>query len=110
MESSSGCCGLTCRRAGAQSAASCPWRLLVRLGVVQSNSYPLTCTSHIFRYDVLSRLRPNGVVLINAPWKNLEELEARVPERVKQQIARLRPQVSSGHLGTQRILPTSQKQ
>ncbi|KIZ02108.1 putative pyruvate-flavodoxinoxidoreductase [Monoraphidium neglectum] len=48
---------------------------------------------YLVKYDVLSRLRKGGVVLINAPWKTLEEVEAHVPERVKQQLARLRPRL-----------------
>ncbi|KAI8468670.1 MAG: thiamine diphosphate-binding protein [Monoraphidium minutum] len=48
---------------------------------------------YLVKYDVLARLRKNGVVLINAPFTSFEDLEAHVPERVKQQLARLRPQL-----------------
>lgn len=45
------------------------------------------------RYDVLEGLRPGGTVLINAPWRNFEELEAHMHPRTRARLAQLRPKV-----------------
>lgn len=43
--------------------------------------------SYIFKYDLLSDLKPGGVFLLNAPWK-ASEMDARLPASVKRAIAR----------------------
>ncbi len=41
----------------------------------------------------MAGLRPGGVVLVNAPWKTFEEIEAAMPPRTRARLAALRPQV-----------------
>jgi len=43
--------------------------------------------SYVYKYDLLSDLKPGGVFLLNCPWR-VEELEAKLPAPVKQAIAR----------------------
>ncbi len=51
------------------------------------------------RFDVLAGLRPGGTVLINAPWKTFEEVEAAMPPKTKTRLAALRPKVPQPRLG-----------
>ncbi len=43
--------------------------------------------SYVFKYDLLSDLKPGGVFLLNCPW-SVVELEAKLPAAVKRAIAR----------------------
>ena len=49
--------------------------------------------SYITRYDMLSALKENGKFLYNCPWTELDELEKRIPAKVKNEIARKNAQV-----------------
>ncbi len=42
--------------------------------------------SYVFKYDLLSDLKPGGVFLLNSPWK-ASELDAKLPASVKRAIA-----------------------
>ncbi len=46
--------------------------------------------SYVEKYDMLSTLREGGTFLLNCPWKNLADLEANLPTKVKKQIAEKR--------------------
>ncbi|GAB4824108.1 hypothetical protein N2152v2_011154 [Parachlorella kessleri] len=48
---------------------------------------------YLAKYDVLSGLRPGGVLLVNAPWRSLEELEQHLSPKARTHMAALRPQV-----------------
>ena len=43
--------------------------------------------SYITRYDMTSDIKENGTFILNAPWTTLEELEANIPAKVKNDIA-----------------------
>lgn len=49
--------------------------------------------SYLTKYDCLSRLKPGGVLVLNATWKSIEEMDAALPAKVKRQIAALKPQM-----------------
>ncbi len=43
--------------------------------------------SYLNRLDMLSDLKTNGIFLLNCPWSTISELEERLPQKVKRQIA-----------------------
>lgn len=45
------------------------------------------------KFDVLAGLRHGGKVLINAPWKTWEEVEAAMPPKTRARVAALRPKI-----------------
>ncbi len=44
--------------------------------------------SYIIRYDMTSDLKDGGAFLLNAPWTTVEELEANLPAKVKNALAK----------------------
>ena len=44
--------------------------------------------SYIIRYDMVSDLKDGGSFLLNAPWTSIEELEANLPAKVKNTLAK----------------------
>lgn len=62
---------------------------------------------------MLAGLRPGGTVLINAPWKTFQEVEAAMPAKTKTRMAALRPKVGAekpAMLGPQRRRLFSRRQ
>jgi hypothetical protein len=49
--------------------------------------------SYLNKYDCLSRLKPGGVLVLNATWKSAREMEAALPAKVRRQLAALAPQM-----------------
>jgi hypothetical protein len=49
--------------------------------------------SYLHKYDCLSRLKPGGVLVLNATWKSAREMEAALPGKVRRQLAALAPQM-----------------
>jgi pyruvate-ferredoxin/flavodoxin oxidoreductase len=49
--------------------------------------------SYLNKYDCLSRLKPGGVLVMNATWKSAREMEAALPAKVRRQLAALAPQM-----------------
>jgi len=43
--------------------------------------------SYVFKYDILSDLKPGGIFLLNTKWENLEELDKNLPVNYKNYIA-----------------------
>lgn len=61
--------------------------------VNQADYLAVHLQSYLSKYDCISRLKPGGVLVVNATWKSAEEMDAALPARVKRQIAALKPQL-----------------
>ncbi len=46
----------------------------------------------MLQFDVLSKLRPGGTLVLNTVFTDVERLEKFLPAKVKKQIAKLQPQ------------------
>ena len=56
---------------------------------IQSDADFLSCShpSYVYKYEMLEPLKENGIFVLNSPWTTVEELDQRLPAKVKQDIA-----------------------
>jgi homodimeric pyruvate:ferredoxin (flavodoxin) oxidoreductase len=56
---------------------------------IQSNADFLSCShpSYVYKYEMLDPLKNGGIFVLNSPWHTLEELDQRLPAKVKRDIA-----------------------
>lgn len=49
----------------------------------------LSCShpSYVYKFEMLEPLKNNGIFVLNSPWTSLEEMEKKLPAKVKQEIA-----------------------
>jgi len=55
----------------------------------------------IKKLDLLQAIKPNGIFVLNSPWKTIEEFEERFPARMRRQIAQNQVQfynIDAGHI------------
>eukprot|EP00484_Ammonia_sp_Unknown_P000272 CAMPEP_0197022220 /NCGR_PEP_ID=MMETSP1384-20130603/3125_1 /TAXON_ID=29189 /ORGANISM="Ammonia sp." /LENGTH=1795 /DNA_ID=CAMNT_0042450221 /DNA_START=521 /DNA_END=5908 /DNA_ORIENTATION=- len=55
----------------------------------------------IAKLDLLQAIKPNGIFVLNSPWKSMEEFEEKLPARMKRQIAQNHVQfynIDAGHI------------
>jgi len=57
--------------------------------VIQNDADFLSCShpSYVYKYEMLEPLKEGGIFVLNSPWTTLEEMEQRLPAKVKQEIA-----------------------
>ncbi|KAF6254486.1 pyruvate-ferredoxin oxidoreductase [Scenedesmus sp. NREL 46B-D3] len=61
--------------------------------VAQADYLGIHMQSYLAKYDCLSRLKPGGVLALNAPWRTAADMEAALPARVLRQLASLGPRL-----------------
>jgi len=56
---------------------------------IQSNADFLSCShpSYVYKYEMLEPLKEAGIFVLNSPWTSIEEMDQRLPAKVKQEIA-----------------------
>jgi len=56
---------------------------------IQSDADFLSCShpSYVYKYEMLEPLKEGGIFVLNSPWTSIEEMEKRLPAKVKQDIA-----------------------
>ena len=56
---------------------------------IQSGADYLSCShpSYVYKYEMLDPLKENGIFVLNSPWNSLEEMEKKLPAKVKHDIA-----------------------
>ena len=56
---------------------------------IQSDADFLSCShpSYVYKYEMLEPLKDGGIFVLNSPWTSVEELEQRLPAKVKKDIA-----------------------
>jgi len=56
---------------------------------IQSGADYLSCShpSYVYKYEMLEPLKEHGTFVLNSPWTTIEELEKRLPVKMKQEIA-----------------------
>jgi pyruvate-ferredoxin/flavodoxin oxidoreductase len=56
---------------------------------IQSDADYLSCShpSYVYKYEMLGPLKEGGLFVLNSPWTTFEEIDKRLPAKVKQDIA-----------------------
>ena len=56
---------------------------------IQNDADFLSCShpSYVYKYEMLEPLKEGGIFVLNSPWTSVEELDQRLPAKVKQEIA-----------------------
>ena len=56
---------------------------------IQSDADFLSCShpSYVYKYEMLEPLKEGGIFVLNSPWTSIEEMDKRLPAKVKQDIA-----------------------
>jgi len=56
---------------------------------IQSDADFLSCShpSYVYKYEMLEPLKEGGIFVLNSPWTTIEEMDKRLPAKVKQDIA-----------------------
>lgn len=56
-------------------------------GIVDADYVGCNKATYIQKYDMIDRLKPGGILVLNSQWTSMKQLEAELPGRVKRQIA-----------------------
>ncbi len=56
-------------------------------GIVEADYVGCNKDTYIEKYDMLDRLKPGGIFVLNSQWTTMEQLEEALPAKVKRQIA-----------------------
>lgn len=56
---------------------------------IQSDADYLSCShpSYVYKYEMLEPLKDGGIFVLNSPWNSLEQMEKKLPAKVKRDIA-----------------------
>lgn len=56
-------------------------------GIVQADYIGCNKATYVQQYDMLDRLKPGGIFVLNSQWTTMEQLEEQLPAKVKRQMA-----------------------